>query len=160
MKNLEKVISGGQTGVDRAGLDAALAAGLPIGGWCPAGRLAEDGPIDAAYPLIETPSAEYHVRTEWNARNADATLIVAPGRLAGGSAYTERMAVKHGRPVAVVRPREKDIAVARAFIEKYGVRVLNVAGPRESTEPGIYAEARAFLERVFKNEDRGLRIED
>lgn len=144
------MISGGQTGVDRAALDAAAAAGLPIGGFCPRGRLAEDGPIPARYPLVETPSAEYPQRTEWNARDSDATLILARGALSGGTAFTLDVARGLGRPTLVL-----DLAQAphpdavHAWCSAHDVRTLNVAGPRESGAPGIYAEARAFLDAAF-----------
>ena len=87
---LRRIVSGGQTGVDRAALDWALARGFPCGGWCPAGRLAEDGPIPAEYPLTETPAAESSQRTEWNVRDSDATLIVAPRSRPGGRHGTDR----------------------------------------------------------------------
>jgi len=146
-----KVVSGGQTGVDRAALDAARAAGLPCGGWCPRGRLAEDGPIDAAYPLVETPSADYAQRTEWNVRDSDATLVLARGRPTGGTALTLTLARRLGRPLLVVdlagdpSPGEVSLWMAAGR-----VGVLNVAGPRESQRPGIGREAQAFLERLFR----------
>mgnify|MGYP006174065873 CR=1 FL=1 len=85
---LARIISGGQTGVDRAALDAAMAAQYPVGGWCPQGRRAEDGPIPRDYPLRETPSAEYAQRTLWNVRDSDATLVLTPGPITGGTRWT------------------------------------------------------------------------
>lgn len=99
---IERIVSGGQTGVDRAALDAAMELGLSCGGWCPRGRLAEDGPIDEAYPLRETPSARYAERTEWNVRDSDGTLILTTGRLSGGTALTKAMADRMGKPCLVV----------------------------------------------------------
>ncbi|HCU87034.1 MAG TPA: hypothetical protein DGP39_05850, partial [Verrucomicrobiales bacterium] len=94
-----KIVSGGQTGADRAALDWAMAHGVPHGGWCPAGRLAEDGVIDMRYSLKETPQPEYLQRTEWNVRDSDATLIVScAAELAGGSLATWDLAAAHDRP--------------------------------------------------------------
>ncbi|HET7294206.1 MAG TPA: putative molybdenum carrier protein [Vicinamibacteria bacterium] len=153
-----RVFSGGQTGVDRAALDAAAAAGLSTGGFCPRGRLAEDGTVPDRYPLQETPSPDYAQRTEWNVRDSDATLILARGALRGGTAFTLEVARRLGRPALVVdlsrRPQPDTV---HAFCSAHGVRTLNVAGPRESVAPGIYAEARAFLEAVFSGAGPGGR---
>ncbi len=153
------VRSGGQTGVDRAALDAALAASVPVTGWCPAGRRAEDGPIPERYPLTETPRTEYAQRTSWNVRDADATLILARGPLEGGTAKTARSAEGQGRPLRVVdlaaEPDTTAAAEAAAvWIQEMGTRELNVAGPRESTAPGIYAEALVFMTALL----RALRV--
>jgi hypothetical protein len=146
-----KVVSGGQTGVDRAALDAARAAGLPCGGWCPRGRLAEDGPIDPGYPLIETPEADYAQRTEWNVRDSDGTLVLARGQASGGTALTIALARRHGKPLLVVDLAQDPLpAEVTRWIEDRGLHVLNVAGPRESQRPGIGREARAYLERIFR----------
>ncbi|MEM8679348.1 MAG: putative molybdenum carrier protein, partial [Planctomycetota bacterium] len=96
--SLDKVVSGGQTGVDRGALDAAIYLGLPHGGWCPRGRLAEDGVIPARYELQETTAPQYAVRTEKNVIDSDATLILHSGPLSGGTKYTRAMAEKHQRP--------------------------------------------------------------
>ena len=142
-----EIRSGGQSGVDRAALDAALAAGLRVGGWCPKGRRAEDGRIANSYPLKETPSENYEQRTEWNVRDADATLIIARGpELQGGTLLTARIAAMLEKPVRAVDLSEPNASAdAARWIAENGVRVLNVAGPRESVQPGIYAEARRFL---------------
>ncbi len=139
-RGVERIVSGGQTGVDRAALDWAIAEGVPHGGWCPLGRLAEDGRIPESSELQETPSARYRQRTEWNVRDSDATLIVARSLpLTGGTAFTARCAEKLGRPVLVVS--EDDDAGAeeaiRTFVQRHDVRTLNVAGPRESGAPGL-----------------------
>jgi len=147
---LQKVVSGGQTGVDRAALDAARATDVPIGGWCPQGRRAEDGEIPDRYPLTETPSDVYAQRTAWNVRDSDGTLIIIASRLEGGTALTKREAEKRGRPALLVRRDEPDaVARIRAWIEEHEICVLNVAGPRESEEPGIYEAARTLLEGLF-----------
>jgi len=145
-----EVVSGGQTGVDRAALDTALALGLPCGGWCPRGRRAEDGPIPPRYPLRETPSAAYPERTEWNVRDSDATLVLSRGRRRGGTALTLRLARRYGRPALAVDLSAPPAADAvRAWIARERVRRLNVAGPRESEHPGIHEQAAAFLRQVF-----------
>jgi hypothetical protein len=144
-----KIISGGQTGVDRAALDVALELGLEAGGWCPRGRIAEDGRIADHYPLAETPTEEYAIRTEWNVRDSDATLILARGGLSGGTAYTVECADRLGRPCIVVNlDDDPDPAMVRSAL-RVTIRVLNVAGPRESTSPGIYLMARDFLRLLF-----------
>ncbi len=150
---LTKILSGGQTGVDRAALDVALEAGVPCGGWCPLGRRAEDGRIPDRYPLRETESADYSERTERNVRDSDGTLIVTRGPLSGGTALTERCARRLGRPVLIVDLDKDDpehwAACIRDWIATHGIRVLNVAGPRESQQPGIYDAARQLLSTVL-----------
>jgi predicted Rossmann fold nucleotide-binding protein DprA/Smf involved in DNA uptake len=147
---VEKLVSGGQTGVDRAALDVALALRLPCGGWCPAGRLAEDGAIPERYPLRETESASYPERTRRNVLDSDATLILYRGKLRGGTALTARLARHHGRPCLTVAletaPRPEAI---RDWLVERAVHVLNVAGPRESEAPGIHAEATELLRRLL-----------
>lgn len=148
------VRSGGQTGVDRAALDAARAAGLPTRGWCPAGRWAEDGPIPTRYPLRETPTADPAERTRRNVHDADATLVLARGPLAGGTALTAATARALGRPLLVVDlDRAPDPEAVRRWLRAHGVRDLNVAGPRESEAPGIYAAARTFCAALFGGGD-------
>ncbi len=145
-----QVISGGQTGVDRAALDAASARGIATGGYCPKGRRAEDGVIPARYRLTELRTVDYPARTRRNARAADATLILTRGRLAGGSAYTAAVVKRLGKPLQVVdlasRPQ---VAPLRAWLASHDVHVLNVAGPRESKAPGIYQQAKRFLLRLW-----------
>jgi len=147
---VRRVIAGGQTGVDRAALDAALALGLPVGGWCPAGRRAEDGPIPEGYPLTPTPGADDESRTEWNVRDSDATLILYRGELAGGTRFAAQIARRLGRPL-LLRDLDHPVAVAElaAWLRINQVRVLNCAGPRESQCPGIQAQAQAVLGAVF-----------
>ena len=132
--------------MDRAALDAALALGLPCGGWCPRGRLAEDGPIDPRYPLRETPSADYRQRTEWNVRDSDGTLVLTRGRPSGGTGLTISLARGQGRPVLILDlTRDQDPMRITEWAKQAGISILNVAGPRESQQPGIQDEARGLL---------------
>ncbi len=155
---VNKIVSGGQTGVDRAALDVALELGLPCGGWCPKGRLAEDGVIPDIYPLEETPSAAYEERTGWNVRDSDGTLILATFPPTGGTAYTLYLVEQYSRPfIAVDLDRvaagdETSAAEAgrvTAWMESEGVEVLNVAGPRESKQPGIARLAAGLLRGIL-----------
>jgi hypothetical protein len=147
---IQQIVSGGQTGVDRAALDVAIAVGLPHGGWCPRGRVAEDGPIPSDYQLRETESADYPVRTEQNILDSDGTLILYCGRLFGGTELTRRLARKHGKPYMLV-DLEKDTRPADAvgWMRENSIRVLNVAGPRESSFPGIGNLATDWLTSLF-----------
>ncbi|MEO5377708.1 MAG: putative molybdenum carrier protein [Magnetococcus sp. DMHC-6] len=153
MKNIKggKIISGGQTGVDRAALDFALELGLECGGWCPRGRRAEDGPIPERYPLQETASASYFQRTRENVQTAQATLILARSVLSGGTALTKKVAMAQRKPFYVVDlngPPEQIVAV-RAWLRIYWQHILNVAGPRESENRGIYLQALNFLRQTL-----------
>jgi len=142
--------------VDRAALDAALVLGLPCGGWCPRGRLAEDGPIDLRYPLRETPSADYPQRTEWNVRDSDGTLVVTRGRPKGGTALTTAVARGQGRPVLILDlTRDPDPMRITEWAEQGGISILNVAGPRESQQPGIQDEARELLIEALRSTASG-----
>ncbi len=148
---LEKIVTGGQSGVDRAALDSALAAGLACGGWCPLGRRAEDGPIPLRYPLCETPDADPAQRTAWNARDSDATIALARGDPGGGTAFALERAAAEGRPcLRVDLSAAPEPAAVRAWLAARGVRVLHVAGPRESEAPGVYVEALRFLTEVLR----------
>ena len=141
-----RIVSGGQTGVDRGALDAALAVGVAHGGWCPRGRRAEDGIIPDQYQLVETPSAEYTERTEQNVIEADGTLILYRDRLRGGTELTRRLAGRHGRPCLLVNFDDPiPLNEARLWIVGEGIEVLNVAGPRESSAPGISDQAQTWL---------------
>lgn len=148
---LGKIVSGGQTGVDRAALDVALAYGLPHGGWCPRGRRAEDGRIDAKYCLRETPSSDYAARTFRNVADSDGTLILYRAALTGGTRLTAHYASRLGRPCLRVRieGRGTDVRPVLHWLRGLPISTLNVAGPRESTVPGIYALAAEFLGRLL-----------
>ena len=147
-----KIISGGQTGVDRAALDYAIATGLQHGGWCPAGRVAEDGPIDRCYQLSETNVRSYPARTRMNVADADATLILYRKPMGTGTALTMRIAKELGKPLLVVRIDEHDPAgEISSWLEDVKPVVLNVAGPRESGSPGIADQAGVILDRAMRD---------
>lgn len=146
-----KIISGGQTGVDRCVLDVAIELGIPHGGYCPKGRRAEDGRIPDRYQLIEVDAADYRDRTIRNILSATGTLILNVGPLTGGTLLTRRLCFHYGKPSWVTdldAVDERELVVAREavrdWIQDYR-DVLNVAGPRESKVPGIYEKARQFL---------------
>lgn len=149
---IAKIISGGQTGADRAGLDVAFAHRFPHGGWCPKGRKAEDGPIDVKYDLTETPSANYLQRTEWNVRDTDGTIVFTVAKeITGGSMRTVEFARKHNKPCLHVskadsKPPESNV---REFIKQHDIKVLNIAGSRESKEPGINEWVKLVLDRAL-----------
>jgi predicted Rossmann fold nucleotide-binding protein DprA/Smf involved in DNA uptake len=146
-----KIVSGGQTGVDRAALDVALALGLPVGGGCPRGRRAEDGFIPDCYPLAETPERDYQARTRRNIEDADGTLILNQGAPDGGTALTARHARQIGKPCLIVALEAGiEPAAFRAWLDRNQIAVLNVAGPRESKRPGVYAAAIHCLEVLLQ----------
>lgn len=143
---IERIVSGGQTGVDRAALDFALAARIPCGGWCPKGRRALDGPIPPRYPLRETASSGYRPRTEYNVRDSDGTLIIGRGPLEGGTAFTVKVAEGLGKPCLIIdadRPPER--RQVEDWMRRHRIRTLNVAGPREEGRPGIHDRAVELL---------------
>ena len=144
---LERIVSGGQTGADRAALDVAIELGIEHGGWCPRGRRAEDGPIDPSYRLTETESSDYRVRTEKNVVDSDATALITRGPATGGSALTARLARQHGAQLLQIDLDAIDFDAAVAKLGELCARiaVLNVAGPRESTTPGIGESVKQLL---------------
>jgi Circularly permutated YpsA SLOG family len=147
---LEKVVAGGQTGVDRGVLDAALAMDFPAGGWCPADRSAEDGPIPARYPVVPLKEGGYRTRTRQNVIDSDGTVILAPGDLTGGTDLTRAFCHQSGKPLLVIdaaRVVESDSAVQIArFVEQHSIRTLNVAGPRASG----WSRAHEYAERTVR----------
>jgi hypothetical protein len=151
MNKIPKIVSGGQTGADRAALDWALSHNLACGGWCPKGRKAEDGNIDPKYPLKESSSASYLQRTEWNVRDSDATVIfsIAP-TLSGGSKKTVDFARKLNKPCLQIHPTMTDAPqTLKTFLEENAIEVLNVAGPRVSKEPRVAQFLIQTFDRVF-----------
>lgn len=145
---MDKIVSGGQTGVDRGALDACLDAGFPCGGWCPEGRLAEDGPIPDRYPLRTLPGAGYRERTIRNVIDCDGTAILHAGEVSGGTELTLLACERHRKPHVVVdgaalSPAQAAEVVA-GFVREHAIGTLNVAGPRGSK----WAKARDFAFEV------------
>jgi hypothetical protein len=154
---VKKIISGGQTGADRAALDFAMAHHIPHGGWCPAGRTAEDGVIDWRYRLKETPSPTYVQRTEWNIRDSDGTVVFSIHQeLFGGSKLTCEFATRYRKPCLHLS-RQRDGATSakklREFVEQHKIQSLNVAGPRISTEPEIAEFTKSVLKALLVDEN-------
>ena len=148
-----KIISGGQTGVDRAALDAALEVGFEIGGWCPKNRWAEDGPIPHSYPLHETRTDDVAVRTQRNVECSSGTLVLTRGSPMGGTRLTCELAQSMRRPLLVVDlsdPEEDPVDLIVDWVRRERPRILNVAGPRESGAPGVYEQAKTLLRLAFE----------
>jgi hypothetical protein len=151
--SIKKIVSGGQTGADRAALDFTIARGIAHGGWCPKGRRAEDGPIDGRYQLKETPSDDYAQRTEWNVRDSDATVVfsIAP-TLSGGSRKTAEFANQYHKPLVHLwrdgGPPLPEQELLR-FLRDHDIETLNVAGPRASEEPEVGAFVNEVLGKTF-----------
>ncbi|PKN64134.1 MAG: hypothetical protein CVU57_16295 [Deltaproteobacteria bacterium HGW-Deltaproteobacteria-15] len=150
---ITKIISGAQTGADRAALDFAIEVSIPHGGWVPKGRKAEDGIIPEKYNVQEMPTSSYPARTEKNILESHGTLIISHGKLAGGSLRTKKMAEEQKRPCLHI-----DLAKTNAFlaagkiinwISAYGIEVLNVVGPRASRDPKIYQETLKVLKAFY-----------
>lgn len=146
---IAKIISGGQTGADRAALDVAIKLDIPHGGWVPKGRLAEDGKIPPAYQVSEMPTDSYSARTEKNVEDSDGTLILSHGKLTGGSAKTLESAQRHGRPFLHIDFEQTSIPRAAGMIAawatRYSIKTLNVAGPRAGNDPLIYQKTKETL---------------
>jgi hypothetical protein len=146
---IARIVSGGQTGADRGGLDAAIELGIEHGGWCPHGRLAEDGAIAARYRLTETESPEYRVRTERNVTDSDGTALFTRGEPTGGSALTAALAKRHGRPMLHIDLDGcDDDAAGELLLEwlaRHAIATLNIAGTRESGCPGLCEDVRRVL---------------
>jgi len=150
---IEKIISGGQTGADRAALDFAIKHGIPHGGWVPKGRKAEDGTLDQKYHLQEMPTGQYSKRTEKNILDSDGTVIVSHGPLTGGSALTRELAKQHRKPwvhidlKATLYPNTA--RMIQEWVGQNGIKVMNVAGARGSKDPKIYQAVIVLLEATL-----------
>ncbi len=158
----KRIVSGGQTGVDRAALDFAMDNGYEHGGWAPEGRMAEDGVLDAKYQLMELAQGGYRQRTRRNVSDSDGTLILNHGELSGGTLATRKFAQQLAKPFLVIqldetgaRPSPSDAA---QWLAINAIRTLNVAGPRESKCPGIYLSAYAFLAALQACVDEGTAL--
>jgi hypothetical protein len=149
---IDKIISGGQTGADRAALDVALKYNIPHGGWIPRGRKTEAGPLPSRYRLTQLPTADYRDRTLQNILDSQGTVIVYRKKLAGGSRLTQKMAQTAQKPYFAVDLLANDLFEAavmlQSFVYENNIRVLNVAGPRASHDPGIYADVKMILETL------------
>lgn len=152
---LKKIISGGQTGVDRAALDVAIRLGIDHGGWVPKGRLAEDGPLPSYYHLLEMPTEELAARTEKNVSDSDGTLIISRGSPTGGTDYTRKMALKHGKQILHIdltlgQQSSAAGSLIASWIQMNRIEILNVAGPRASSDASIYNEAANILAHALQ----------
>lgn len=165
--SLAKIVSGGQTGVDRGALDAALAAKFPCGGWCPADRSAEDGPIPVRYPLSSLPGAGYRERTRQNVTDSDGTLILfdgtlTDGKLTGGTWLTARLAQECAKPLlktdAATSPRPIAVKMILAWVDEHRIQVLNVAGPRASGWPQGSDYAREVIAALIEAVQSGVAL--
>ena len=148
------IITGGQTGVDRAALDFAIEYDIQYSGWCPSGRLAEDGKIHGRYHLQETADTDYLTRTRLNVQGSDGTLILNREILDGGTAATVNFAVGMKKPYLIINlEHPPDTNVIHDWLAVNKIRKLNIAGPRESKCPGIYRQVLDFLRTLFPVQD-------
>lgn len=151
--SIRRIVSGGQTGADRAAMDFAMRHGFELGGVVPRGRMAEDGPIDERYAgLTETASSDPAARTELNVMNSDATIVFSHGSLHGGSLLTVEFARRYGKPIIHVflaEERSRSLARVAAWLQSVRPNVLNIAGPRASEESAIYEAVSEFLEELY-----------
>jgi hypothetical protein len=140
--------------VDRGALDAALGISFPCGGWCPAGRIAEDGPIAATYPLVELKAGGYRQRTVRSVSDSDGTVVIHFGEIEGGTALTVEQCALQRKPYQLIDAERTSVQQAAAticgFVETHSISILNVAGPRQSLAPRAHQYARAVLELVLK----------
>ena len=152
------VVSGGQTGVDRGALDAAMALGIAVAGWCPQGRLAEDGPIPEKYPLQELEGGGYPERTLKNVVDSDVTVIIYFDELSGGTKLTYDYCIAESKPRILINGAKKDmtnaVAMLNRFVSSNGIKVLNIAGPRESKDDRAYEYSYNVIQKFLKSSKR------
>ncbi len=150
---IKKVISGGQTGADKAALDVAIELGIQHGGWIPKGRMVEDGRLTDKYKLQETKNIGYSQCTELNILESDGTLILTHGKLTGGSVLIQQISKKHNRPCLHIDLNEinepKAVQIISTWIEARKMKTMNVTGPRVGKDPEIYEAAKRILITVF-----------
>lgn len=152
----QKIISGGQTGVDRGALDAAIEDGFPCGGWCPEGRKAENGPIPLKYPLKELPAGDYNDRTKANVTDSDGTLIIYNGQLKGGTLLSFKHSKLESKPVLALKvcnidqEMNESLNIIFKWLNFNQINILNVSGPRLSEWPGGYGTAYRIIKEIIK----------
>jgi hypothetical protein len=151
---IKRIVSGGQTGADRAALDVAIKRKISHGGWIPKGRRTEDGPLAESYKLREMPTDSYPERTERNVADSDGTLIIHRGRLTGGTDYTRQMTLKHKKQLLGIDlniTNDYDAAsLVASWIRLQGIEILNVAGPRASQDPAIFGDVKKILDHAIQ----------
>src|ERR1700723_3289748 len=156
LMTLKRIVSGGQTGVDRGALDAAMSAGFPCGGWVPGDRMAEDGVISDRYPLTPLPNGNYRQRTRLNVVDSDGTVILYQGSLSAGTRLTRDLCKLLNRPCVLISARETPVPLAAAeavlkFIEDNNIETLNVAGPRLSDWKEGYGFSLSVIQEAIRN---------
>ncbi|MEN8211953.1 MAG: putative molybdenum carrier protein [Thermodesulfobacteriota bacterium] len=150
---IQKIISGAQTGADRAGIDAAIESGVDYGGWLPDGRKAEDGIVPQKYTkLQEIIGGNYPARTEQNVIDSDGTVIFGYGKLTTGSALTRKLAKQHKRPYLHIDLDviKEPVPLIKDWIIEWNIKVLNIAGRKASKAPGIYDKVKDIIKQVLK----------
>jgi len=157
---IKKIVSGGQTGVDSAALDAALEFGIPIGGWVPKGRRNEYNEIiKSDYNIQETPSVDVNQRTEWNVRDSDATLIIYRMVLKGGTDHTVQSAINNKKPYLLIDLSHLSVLDAKqrvsVWLSTINGTILNIAGPRDSEDNSIYCDAKELITSILRQNCNG-----
>ena len=151
---IKKIISGGQTGADRAALDVAIKLGIPYGGWIPKGRITEEGALPVKYRMQEMPTESCPKRTEQNVIDSDGTLIIARGKLTGGTDYTRQMTLKHKKQLLSIDLEQTNLydaaSLVASWIQMRRIEILNIGGPRASNDQQIYSDVITILEQAIQ----------